>query len=211
MLSFRGVESFIRKGAQNHPDAETQREKKKIDRRWQTSGGTQEQSRRDAGNSPDRDRDPPPLEFRVRYIPRPLAPELRDGILSGREADPGAALEPEHVGVIVQCHYRTGLSAVMSVTVAFSPAASSTGDKKALIPGAPAPSATRPDVIRSSMYTGQATVLPSGVMVPRSYPVTSKASCADGIVSLFTPTTARSFGHEIWRSPGTSANRNPPS
>src|SRR6478752_6668212 len=54
-------------------------------------------------------------------------------------------------------------------------------------------------------------MLPSGVMVPRSYPVASKAVSAAGSESLLTPSRARSLGQEICRSPGTSANRKLPS
>jgi hypothetical protein len=44
-------------------------------------------------------------------------------------------------------------------------------------------------------------------MVPRSYPVASLAVAASGIDIRLTPSSARSFGQEICRSPGTSTNR----
>ena len=37
--------------------------------------------------------------------------------------------------------------------------------------------------------------------MPRSYPVAASASSGSGSRSLFTPTSARSFGQEIWREP----------
>ena len=55
--------------------------------------------------------------------------------------------------------------------------------------------------------TGQSVELPMGTIVPRSYPVAARARAGSGSWSLFTPTTERSFGHEMARSPGTSANR----
>ena len=45
------------------------------------------------------------------------------------------------------------------------------------------------------------------MIVPRSYPVTSNAVVASGIDRRETPRTARSFGHEIDRSPGTRTRR----
>ena len=63
----------------------------------------------------------------------------------------------------------------------------------------------------ASAITGNAVRLPSGVIVPRSYPVTSRASSAGGIDSRFTPSSARSLGQAISRSPGTSTNRWSPS
>ena len=65
----------------------------------------------------------------------------------------------------------------------------------------------RRPAIEASAYTGHSCVLPIGTIVPRSYPVAASASSGSGSRSLFTPTSARSFGHEIARSPGMSANR----
>mgnify|MGYP000290271608 CR=1 FL=1 len=48
---------------------------------------------------------------------------------------------------------------------------------------------------------------PKGVIVPRAYPVTARAVAASGKESRLTPSSARSFGHEIWRPPGTRTNR----
>ena len=74
-------------------------------------------------------------------------------------------------------------------------------------PVRPAPIDTVRPVIVASATTGHAVLDPNGVIVPRSYPVTSRAVAASGIESRLTPRCARSFGHEISRSPGTSANR----
>ena len=56
----------------------------------------------------------------------------------------------------------------MSATVAPKPRMSSSASTQALSPCSPAPIAMRLPTIRSSAKTGQAVVLPSGVMVPRS-------------------------------------------
>src|SRR5262245_9256299 len=54
--------------------------------------------------------------------------------------------------------------------------------------------------------TGHDLAEPNGVMVPRAYPVAALATSASGIDSRLTPSTARSFGQESVRSPGTSTN-----
>ena len=74
------------------------------------------------------------------------------------------------------------------------------------------PTLGRPlSLLLSNKGTDAAVVLPSGVMVPRSYPVASRARCGSGRRSLFTPTTARSFDQLMRRSPGTRAKRYSPS
>jgi hypothetical protein len=55
--------------------------------------------------------------------------------------------------------------------------------------------------------TGQTCVLPSGVIVPRTYPVTWNAVSALGIEIRFTPSRVRSLGQAISRSPGTRTKR----
>jgi hypothetical protein len=61
--------------------------------------------------------------------------------------------------------------------------------------------------IRSSAITGQGLTDPSGVIVPRSYPVACLATSASGMDRRLTPSSPRSFGQEMARSPGTSTNR----
>ena len=60
---------------------------------------------------------------------------------------------------------------------------------------------------RSSAITGQGLADPNGVMVPCSYPVACLAASASGMDRRLTPSSRRSFGQEIARSPGTSTNR----
>ena len=72
-------------------------------------------------------------------------------------------------------------------------------------------SAARLPVIEASATTGNDARLPSGVIVPRTNPVTSYAASAEGIDRRFTPSSARSFGQAISRSPGTSTKRWSPS
>ncbi len=96
---------------------------------------------------------------------------------------------------------------VTSATSAPSARTTSSAATVAATPCAPAPSDTVRPVIVASATTGHAVVDPNGVIVPRSYPVTSSAVAASGIESRLTPRCARSFGHEISRSPGTSTKR----
>ncbi len=65
---------------------------------------------------------------------------------------------------------------------------------------------SRPATVASAT-TGHGVVEPNGVMVPRSYPVTSLAVAASGIDMRLTPSRARSLGQEISRSPGTRTKR----
>ena len=74
-------------------------------------------------------------------------------------------------------------------------------------PWAPAPRDTSRPAIRESAMTGQSLSEPKGVMVPLSYPVAIRAVAASGIDSRLTASSARSFGQEMLRSPGTSTNR----
>ena len=71
----------------------------------------------------------------------------------------------------------------------------------AATPCTPAPIETTLPGTRASAITGSRVRVPNGVIVPRSKPVTARASSASGIDSLLTPSTARSFGHEIVASP----------
>ena len=74
-------------------------------------------------------------------------------------------------------------------------------------PCAPAPSEISCPATDPSMITGHGRNEPKGVMVPRTYPVTASAVSASGMEMRLTPSSVRSFGHEISRSPGTRTNR----
>src|SRR5215813_13326295 len=74
-------------------------------------------------------------------------------------------------------------------------------------PCAPAPRVILRPRTRSSAITGQGLADPNGVIVPRSYPVACLATWASGMDRRLTPSSRRSFGQEMARSPGTSTNR----
>src|SRR6201996_2223434 len=73
-------------------------------------------------------------------------------------------------------------------------------------PCSPAPRVISRPRTRSSAMTGQAVVAPNGGIVPRSYPVACRATSALGMDRRLTPSSWRSLGQEMVRSPGTSTN-----
>src|SRR6516225_474898 len=74
-------------------------------------------------------------------------------------------------------------------------------------PCSPAPRVISRPRTRSSAITGQGLADPNGVIVPRWYPVACRATLASGMDRRLTPSSRRSFGQEMVRSPGTSTNR----
>lgn len=118
-------------------------------------------------------------------------PPVRYGRLSGRAA----------------CQDGPGSGSVTSATVAPRIRTTSSALAAMAAPCSPAPSVTCRPAIRSSAMTGHAVLDPSGVIVPRAYPVAAWAVAASGMDSRPTPSSARSLGQEMFRSPGTSTNR----
>jgi hypothetical protein len=95
----------------------------------------------------------------------------------------------------------------MSATDASRTCRSSSASTARARPCSPAPRVISRPRTRSSAITGQDLTDPSGVIVPRTYPVALLATSASGRDRRLTPSSRRSFGQEMERSPGTSTNR----
>src|SRR4029077_18193892 len=95
----------------------------------------------------------------------------------------------------------------MSATDAFSARTIASASAARAKPCSPAPRVMVRPRTRSSAITGQGLADPNGVIVPRSYPVACLATSAAGRDRRLTPSSRRSFGQEMARSPGTSTNR----